>query len=255
MMASVGYFMQQKFKAFTLIELLIVISLAGILAAISLPRFMGASVDARRALNNATVGALNAAVANLTPKTRIPGFLTSVAVTTVAASYPNTPLYIANIDNNPNVTTNNYVGFNASGTIITGGAQGAYANTPLTATIIGSATLSYADITGSTRSTGCTNIFTILMGNSGVTASTSTTSTYQTLVASPGTFSSINGSAVTFSSGSIISNVIATGILSGATTITPGTSGACLYKLNSNYAPTFYIIYDAKVGIFYTAEM
>lgn len=53
----------KKQNGFTLIELVVVIAILGILAAVALPRFMNATEDAHRAAVAGTAGALGSAVA------------------------------------------------------------------------------------------------------------------------------------------------------------------------------------------------
>ncbi len=77
----------KKNKGFTLIELVVVIAILGILAAVALPRFMNATKDAHRSAVAGVAGALGAGVALVrgqfevnqgkgvaTPQTNVAGF-------------------------------------------------------------------------------------------------------------------------------------------------------------------------------------
>jgi len=62
----------KKQNGFTLIELVVVIAILGILAAVALPRFMNATKDAHRAAVAGTAGALGSAVALVRAQGSIP---------------------------------------------------------------------------------------------------------------------------------------------------------------------------------------
>jgi prepilin-type N-terminal cleavage/methylation domain-containing protein len=51
-------------SAFSLVEIMIVVVIMGILAAVAIPRFVGASDDARTAATESTVGAVRASIAS-----------------------------------------------------------------------------------------------------------------------------------------------------------------------------------------------
>ncbi len=51
-------------RAFSLVEIMIVVVIMGILAAVAIPRFVGASDDARTAATESTAGAVRAAIAS-----------------------------------------------------------------------------------------------------------------------------------------------------------------------------------------------
>ncbi len=236
-------------------EMLVVIVLIGVLTAVALPRFLGSAVDANRALNNFTVATLNAAEEAALSNARIPGALVTVSsLTANAASYSGTTAYILNIDNNATITTNNYLGFNSTGTIIIGGSKGVYANTPTSSTLLtsGTATLGYAAITGATYATGCNNLFNVLMGDNSVQSSTAATTAYTSLTASPGTLAFVNGiSAAT----AITTAMINANSAWAATSFTPAANRGCAYLLNTKDSIKFYVIYDGISGIFYAAEI
>ncbi|HCJ29133.1 MAG TPA: pilin [Pseudomonas sp.] len=74
-----------KQKGFTMIELVVVIAILGILAAVALPRFMDASEDAHRAAVAGTAGALGAGVALVRAQWEING--SKGAVTSPVAGF------------------------------------------------------------------------------------------------------------------------------------------------------------------------
>ncbi|GAB4393309.1 MAG: hypothetical protein Tsb005_11010 [Gammaproteobacteria bacterium] len=68
-------------KGFTLIELVVVITVLGILSALALPRFIAIQSDARIAVVNGMVGALNSSVAIARVQYQLNGNLTATSVT------------------------------------------------------------------------------------------------------------------------------------------------------------------------------
>ncbi len=75
-------------KGFTLIELIMVIVIIGILAAIAIPRFMDLNQQAREAACQADVGAIRGAIANWLASYHLNNTCPGAAANCTAAGYP-----------------------------------------------------------------------------------------------------------------------------------------------------------------------
>jgi MSHA pilin protein MshA len=80
--------MKKKQSGFTLIELVIVIVVLGILAAVAFPRFGSVDTDAKVAVTNAYLGAINSAALITFSKNKAPTTLANI-MTQVVANDPN----------------------------------------------------------------------------------------------------------------------------------------------------------------------
>lgn len=137
--------MRRSIQGFTLIELIIVITIMGILAAVALPRFINAQRDARVAKAQALFGSIRAAAALARSRCELDlaGLVAGGTCTATAGT--------ANMDGTPVTMINRFPAATAAG--IQAAAQLVPASDGLTATIAGT-TITF-DMLGATTATTC----------------------------------------------------------------------------------------------------
>lgn len=142
--------MRRSAQGFTLIELIIVITIIGILAAIALPRFINAQQDARIAKTQALFGSLRAAAALAKSRCELDLSRGLTAAGTCGNAAP-----AVTMDGLAVTMVNNYPTANATGIIAA--AQMVEANDGLTISAGGAAagTLITIDTDGATTAANC----------------------------------------------------------------------------------------------------
>jgi MSHA pilin protein MshA len=115
--------MKKRQSGFTLIELVIVIVVLGILAAVAFPRFGTVDTDAKVAVTNAYLGAINSAALIYFSKNKAPATLANIMTQVVA--------------NDPNVGFTSSAGGSVSGGVLTAPLCAVGADTTLTGTYVG----------------------------------------------------------------------------------------------------------------------
>lgn len=163
--------MRQKSTGFTLIELIVVIAIIGILAAVALPRFINAQADARVAKAQALYGAIRSAsaLAHARCVLDLSGTTSAPTCTSTAGTVNMEGLAVAAVNQYParhNGTNTDIVaaaGINAANDNVTLSAAG---TNPTTITVVGATTaancrISYTEATAAVppvialTTTGC----------------------------------------------------------------------------------------------------
>jgi prepilin-type N-terminal cleavage/methylation domain-containing protein len=269
-------------NGYTVIELIVVIVIVSILAAIAIPRYFNNRISAYRTVNLSTVAALNDAVQDVLAQF---SFANSQNSLVISPPFGSLTVTLINLDNNPSIPFNTYIGL-YNGLIV---GAGRYANfTPISAatytklhsTKDTDSNTGYTDIFRAVSAIACPNLFNALLRNSsvqasslGVTASGNITGIYSYYHPGPSKLTATTsltltgGGLIPIVSGSLIVGPSSDQTVAN-TTICPGGASApcangsdirtmgCIFQLtaSANSSPVFYILYNPYSNMFYSIE-